>query len=351
MGYNGLQRLFWTSAFHGNLSWANKLAWVGGIVSDLISIFCILALFMMAIQIVFTLIYFSNPEFWKNVHDIKDKNIYSGGYALGMGVQTGKNWITGNIRDKSTGMDVLVDIIFIVIPDMIKYSEYNPEYRAEKLNENDTLGRWFILTFPKKILLMFVLSATFSGATFQFYGQVIACMSVVMNKILNQNMASWVQNALDAGSNFQFNIGSSGKPLDVLRQDICEHIYGDIISQTSINSTGQRMTLGKTVQDRISGLSDSQILSYVKSETGQTVAPSNYGAIKFDTVVNTSSQSYGGLTYSFGSFGAQPSTGSQMQYIHIYFELGHVNNIFNYKLTPDGTPGNPNSTSLNDGGI
>lgn len=337
-----LPSYFWTNAFSGDNSWFNNLAFVGHFVSAFISIFCLLGIYLMAIQTVFTILFLSNKEFFIRVNEAQNAvHDGDGGFALGMGLGAAKKIYSGQIVGKSTGIGALTDIFYLLIPNILKYSEYaNWDDLNGSLSQEDSLGGWFIKTFPKKILMVFILAATYQGYTFEAYGQITEGLGVVAQKMVSFNVAGWVESRLDAGSNYQFSIGDTGKPLDQLRQQICQEIYSNILQNTSINSTQDRLALGQKIQQIVtSQITNEAILANIKNDRNQTVSANNYDSITYQESMNTS-QGTGGagapVSIPFSDFGVT----SPAYVMHFYFRVKDTSKLLDYKLSASSSPNN-----------
>ena len=191
-----LTDLFDTEAFRGSWRWFDKVNWLGGILNMLISIFCFIALFSIALQIVVTLMYFSQKPFWDNVHNIKQENV-------GQGFAGVPGFIKGVGASKSgTGLDAFVNLIYIFLPDIKNYSEMG-DNKDSKLNDDETVGTWLVKTLPRKILIMLLLSMGFNGSLLKCFGMVVDGLGVVTDRVATFQADKLVTNILNAGDNYE----------------------------------------------------------------------------------------------------------------------------------------------------
>ena len=337
MGQTGnLTDMNYMDAFRGSFAWLNKVSWIGKYLNMFISIFCFFGMFFLLTQVVFTLVFFCNKEMFRTVHEIKSQQ---SGKVLGMGKQTVEKFISGDLgKSHVSGADTIVHLFYLLCPDMIMYSDYNPDTIDPALDENDNILRWFLITFPKRALLMFFLAATFKGYTMQAYGTVVDAASVVAERIVHYNLAGWVDGLLNTGSNYKFSFGETGKPDDELRQGVAKDLYGYAIGKLSSQDTDSRLTVGKAVDQTVSAqFTDDNIKSYLKDKMNQDVKnDKDWEYIKYSIVVNTASSASNGITIPFTSLGINNGKGKPM-YAHVYFNMKDHDSDTNYfTVTPDG---------------
>lgn len=261
-----LTDLFSSEAFRGSWKWFDKLNWLGAILNGIISVFCFISLFAIVLQTVLTISYFAIRPFWDNVHQIKTDNATS--QLFGKNIPFG---MAGYIKEtfqpsKTSGIDSLVNILYAFLPDVKAYSEMNDDKEKSGLSEDDTLVTWFVKTFPKKVLIILMLSMGFNGTLMKCYGMVVDGLGVFAERFANYQLDDTINRLLDSGSNFDFNLGDDKTNKGATLEAICKKCYTSTLSSTGVTDASAKQQLGSSIQNSIrSQLNDATVLQIIQT--------------------------------------------------------------------------------------
>lgn len=189
-----LTEIFSTKAFQGSWEVIYQFNWLGAIMNYIISFFCLLGLMLIMYSRMVTLLYLSSRNTWDNVHDIKES---SKGPFLGFPALF-QNTMQSNY---GSGLDAFVSFFLGLLPDVKKYSDYNPDNMAKgTLNDDDNALNYILKTAIPTITLMFFLSIGFSGTLARSYGTVVSAMARFADNVVSQNLDQYVDEIFQVGN-------------------------------------------------------------------------------------------------------------------------------------------------------
>ena len=261
-----LTDLFNSEAFRGSWKWFDKLNWLGAILNGIISIVCFISLFAIALQTVITLGYFVCRPFWDNVHKIKTENSQS--QLFGKSIPFG---LGGYIKEtfmptKTSGIDSLFNILYAFLPDIQAYSEMNDDKERSGLTDDDSLVTWFVKTFPRKVLIILMLSMGFNGTMMKCYGMVVDGLGVFTERFANYQLDATINRLLDSGSNFDFNLGDDKTNKGGTLEAICKKCYTSTLNSTGVTDASAKQQLGSSIQNSIkSQINDATVLGIIQA--------------------------------------------------------------------------------------
>ena len=322
---NALMDLFDTEAFRGSWRWFDKVNWLGGILNMLISIFCFIALFSIAFQIIITLAYFSQKPFWDNVHNIKQENVGQGfagipGYFKGIG--SGK---TG------TGVDALLNIFYIFLPDVKNYSEMG-DNRDSKLNDDESVGTWLIKTLPRKVLIMLLLSMGFNGSLLKCFGMVVDGLGVVTDRVATFQADKLVNDILNAGDNYETALGTSKQGFDKLQGTIFKKAYKEIMAEVGADNQTYdvKQKVGKTLENYVKSnftkesVKSALVASSPSLGSNPELTNDDYADVTVNVTVGASNSQFGRISISMNDIVSSAISNGQLaenKYINVQLTL------------------------------
>lgn len=320
-----LTDLFDTEAFRGSWRWFDKVNWLGGILNAIISFVCFISLFTIALQIITTLGFFSNRTFWENVHEVKKANASSSLFGKKIPFGLG-GYISETFQPtKTSGIDALFNIFFAFLPDIQSISDMNDDRDKNGLTEEDTVITWFVKTFPKKCLIILLLSAGFNGSLLKCYGMVVDGGGAALDRVANYQLASKVNNLLDSGSNFDFSLASDGSAKGKMLEGVAKKAYTSIVSSTSVTDAAVKQQIGAKCQNTIKESINDDVVRRALIANGQvdsyTLTDADWEYIHYNMIVNSDGNSTGDgdivIDLSTITSGNMNGTWASNQYLHI----------------------------------
>lgn len=294
-----LTALFKTEAFRGSWKVFEKYNWLGQILNWIISSVCFISLFCIVLSLVITLSYFALRPFWDTVHEIKKENVGGGnGWTDVLGIG---NYVKGSLfSTKTSGLDSLVNLFYIFVPDVYAKSEMNEENRDPSLKSEDTVVTWLVKTGWKKVFIMLILSMGFNGTLMQCFGMVVDGLGVFGDRVASYRMDTLVNNILDSGDNYHFTLGDTGVSADVVKGNIAKECYKLVLgtvgadNQTSV----MKQTIGKNIESRIRSEITKERMNEMLIKNGQSsdfkLSEDDWNYIKYTVEENTDSKGNSG---------------------------------------------------------
>ena len=126
---DNLLDLFDSYAFRGSLKTIDKFNWVGKLMSYIISVFSMLGLFLICYQRLISLLYLAGRNTFDTVHEIKS-SLSGGSGRDAFGIRSMFTNAMQGGGQYGTGLDAIVGFLLSLLPDVKKYSDYNPERMA-----------------------------------------------------------------------------------------------------------------------------------------------------------------------------------------------------------------------------
>lgn len=238
---DSLTRLFETTAFSGSWEVFEKFNLLGYILQFLISAFCLIGLVCTVARVTLTILYKSSENLFDRVHAVHQK---ATGPALG--IPTLAKDIFNGGGGFGVGADAFVSFCLYLIPDIVIYSDYNPDGMAYNLQKDDTLTVYFLKISLPTIFTIFFFTIGFNGTLWRAYGNVVDAMAVVAEKAVTVDLASYVNRALNAGAYYQFSYDTSNA-FGKLQKEVATSMYLKLLLKSDDLSTPALTTLGQNV--------------------------------------------------------------------------------------------------------
>lgn len=309
-----LTDLFKSTAFRGSWSWFDKLNPLGAVLNGIISVLSFISLFCIGVQVIFTISYFSAPNFWKRVDELKKDQLSKDFFGAKDLISGGPGAIVS-----SRGIEAIVNLFFIFLPNIYQMSEMG-DGRESYLNEDDSFTTWIIKTFPRKVLIIILLTAGFNGSLMQCYAMVADAGGVIVQRVADYNLDDVINNVLDSGNNYQFSLADDNSEKGSVLEDVCQEVYKMTISKSETKDTASRMKIGSAIENAVkSEITDANMLSAVTSNgaTADSLTADDWKYIKLSMTTNTdSSTTPGSFTFCLSDY---TDTGSwnTNYYVHV----------------------------------
>ncbi len=240
-----LTDLFSTKAFQGSWEVINKFNWLGWLMNFLISVFCLLGLWLVFFQRMISLLYLSSRNLWDNVYEVK-------GSAKGSSLFGMKALFERAIKaEDGTGADAFITFFYGLLPNVKKYSDYNDEKRFGNLDDTDNALNYMLKTFPMTVLLVFFLALGWKGTLGQIYGTVVDGMTAVADNAVTINLAGYVDRIFAAGNHYRFTIDAEGTDLSSMQQQCASRAYQEIVAKGKVIDGDLRNEIGKQVEEQV----------------------------------------------------------------------------------------------------
>lgn len=310
-----LTDLFDTEGFRGSFVWLDKFNFIGGALNFLISAFCFIGLFSILLSKILTVTYFSIRPFWDTVHTIKQENMNQKFAGVGGYLSAAYNGKHGS------GIDSIVSLFFIFLPDIKEYSEMGSN-RDSKLTDEDSVVTWFLKTGFNTVMIGLALAMGFNGSLMKCYGVFIDGLGAVTTEFANVEMGPIVTNILNTGENYDWSIGSTGLEFDKLQLNMAKAINRKVLSTLPSDNkgTGVKLKVGAAVEKYTrSTLTKSYITELSVANGSQVTEPTDkdFGNTKFSVDMNSNSSSGSGtVTISVADLVGAEMVG-ESKYIHL----------------------------------
>jgi hypothetical protein len=352
-----LTDIFSTKSFQGSWEVVNKFNWVGYALNFFITAVSVVGLVMLVGQKVNTFVYLSGRATFDIVYEMKQED--EGGRFFGF-EKMGQN-IFGGKRGVG-GLDTLMGLLYSLMPNMKKYSDFNPDRNYYNLDENDNAGTYMLKTLFSTVMLTFFLAISFSGTLAKGYGVIVGGLAAAADRAVDVNLAAQVNKWFSTGESYTFTLGASNTESAKFAEKVARDVYGKVLSRMDIIDTDSRLKVGLAVEkwayDQV--LSNStgttaltRLGNLVVSGTTPTVLNSDEDvkSLRFEVVVNTNPAQMGGavitpkklsafLTDGGVQYTANPGSVAESLYVHVIVRKGKVSDA-DFFVRPNTTVTNP----------
>lgn len=240
-----LTDLFQTQAFSGSMETISKMNWVGWLLSGIISIFCLVGLFLTVFRIMTSMMYLSGRNVFDKIHEIKAANQ---GEFFGL-----KSLVTSTIKggnNTGSGVDTFIYFFLGLLPDVKMYSDFADGKEMKGVGPDTTITEYILKTSIPSIMMIFFLSIGFSGTLWQMFGTVVNAMSTAAEKFASTNLDTQVNRLLNADSYYKFGFGDDGTNWGKLKENMAKDIYNKVLSKTDGTVDGDySLALGQTIAE------------------------------------------------------------------------------------------------------
>lgn len=243
---DNLLDLFDSYAFRGSLKTLDKFNWVGKLMSYIISVFSMIGLFLVCYQRLISLLYLAGRNTFDTVHELKSG--LSGGTgrdAFGI-----RSMVTNAMQgggQYGTGFDALVGFFLSLLPDVKKYSDYNPERMAYNLQEEDSCTTYMLKVAIPTIMMIFFFSMGFNSTLWQGYGVIVDAMGTAAEQLVATDLNSIVSTAMNTGKSYKFSWDASGSDYGSFMQDMVKAVYKQALKNGKDYTSATQQQVGSYV--------------------------------------------------------------------------------------------------------
>ena len=245
---DNLLDLFDSYAFRGSLKTIDKFNWVGKLMSYIISVFSMLGLFLLCYQRLISLLYLAGRNTFDTVHEIKSSlNGGSGRDAFGI-----RSMFTNAMQgggQYGTGADAIVGFFLSLLPDVKKYSDYNPERMAYNVQEEDSCTTYMLKTAVPTIMLLFFFAMGYNGTLWQGYGVIVDAMGTAADQLVATDLNSIVSTAMNTGKAYKFSWDASGSDYGDFMQDMVKAVYKQALKNGKDYTSATQQSVGSYVDN------------------------------------------------------------------------------------------------------
>ena len=201
---DNLLDLFDSYAFRGSLKTIDKFNWVGKLMSYIISVFSMIGLFLVCYQRLISLLYLAGRNTFDTVHEIKS-SLSGGSGRDAFGIRSMFTNAMQGGGQYGTGLDAIVGFLLSLLPDVKKYSDYNPERMAFNVQEDDSCTTYMLKTAIPTIMMIFFFAMGYNGTLWQGYGVIVDAMGTAADQLVSTDLNSIVSTAMNTGKAYKFS--------------------------------------------------------------------------------------------------------------------------------------------------
>ena len=210
---DNLLDLFDSYAFRGSLKTIDKFNWVGKLMSYIISVFSMLGLFLICYQRLISLLYLAGRNTFDTVHEIKS-SLSGGSGRDAFGIRSMFTNAMQGGGQYGTGLDAIVGFLLSLLPDVKKYSDYNPERMAYNVQEEDSCTTY---------------------------------MGTAAEQLVATDLNSIVSTAMNTGKAYKFSWDASGSDYGDFMQDMVKAVYKQALKNGKDYTSDTQQTVGSYV--------------------------------------------------------------------------------------------------------
>lgn len=243
---DNLLDLFDSYAFRGSLKTIDKFNWVGKLMSYIISVFSMLGLFLICYQKLISLLYLAGRNTFDTVHEIKS-SLSGGSGRDAFGIRSMFTNAMQGGGQYGTGLDAIVCFLLSLLPDVKKYSDYNPERMAYNVQEEDSCTTYMLKTAIPTIMLIFFFAMGYNGTLWQGFGVIIDAMGTAAEQLVATDLNSIVSTAMNTGKAYKFSWDASGSDYGNFMQDMVKAVYKQALKNGKDYTSDTQQSVGSYV--------------------------------------------------------------------------------------------------------
>lgn len=243
---DNLLDLFDSYAFRGSLKTIDKFNWVGKLMSYIISVFSMLGLFLICYQRLISLLYLAGRNTFDTVHEIKS-SLSGGSGRDAFGIRSMFTNAMQGGGQYGTGLDAIVGFLLSLLPDVKKYSDYNPERMAYNVQEEDSCTTYMLKTAIPTIMLIFFFAMGYNGTLWQGFGVIVDAMGTAAEQLVATDLNSIVSTAMNTGKAYKFSWDASGSDYGNFMQDMVKAVYKQALKNGKDYTSDTQQSVGSCV--------------------------------------------------------------------------------------------------------
>ena len=243
---DNLLDLFDSYVFRGSLKTIDKFNWVGKLMSYIISVFSMLGLFLICYQRLISLLYLAGRNTFDTVHEIKS-SLSGGSGRDAFGIRSMFTNAMQGGGQYGTGLDAIVGFLLSLLPDVKKYSDYNPERMAYNVQEEDSCTTYMLKTAIPTIMLIFFFAMGYNGTLWQGFGVIVDAMGTAAEQLVATDLNSIVSTAMNTGKAYKFSWDASGSDYGNFMQDMVKAVYKQALKNGKDYTSDTQQSVGSYV--------------------------------------------------------------------------------------------------------
>lgn len=243
---DNLLDLFDSYAFRGSLKTIDKFNWVGKLMSYIISVFSMLGLFLICYQRLISLLYLAGRNTFDTAHEIKS-SLSGGSGRDAFGIRSMFTNAMQGGGQYGTGLDAIIGFLLSLLPDVKKYSDYNPERMAYNVQEEDSCTTYMLKTAIPTIMLIFFFAMGYNGTLWQGFGVIVDAMGTAAEQLVATDLNSIVSTAMNTGKAYKFSWDASGSDYGDFMQDMVKAVYKQALKNGKDYTSDTQQSVGSYV--------------------------------------------------------------------------------------------------------
>lgn len=270
---DNLLDLFDSYAFRGSLKTIDKFNWVGKLMSYIISVFSMIGLFLVCYQRLISLLYLAGRNTFDTVHEIKS-SLSGGSGRDAFGIRSMFTNAMQGGGQYGTGLDAIVGFLLSLLPDVKKYSDYNPERMAFNVQEDDSCTTYMLKTAIPTIMMIFFFAMGYNGTLWQGYGVIVDAMGTAADQLVSADLNSIVSTAMNTGKAYKFSWDASDSDYGDFMQDMVKAVYKQALKNGRDYTSDTQQSVGSYVDSIFltgKGYNKSDMKLY-KGSTNKTIS-------------------------------------------------------------------------------
>lgn len=345
-----LTDLFETMAFSGSWEVFSKMNAIGWLLSSIISVFCLVGLFLTCFRIIDSMLYLSGKNIFDTVDELKGKG--KGQSFFGFGSMA-KEVFHANY---GVGLDAFVGFFLSLLPNIKAYSDYAEGNMSYNLSEDDTITTYILHISLPTILTIFFFSIGFSGTLWAAFGNVVGAMCVASETLVEVDLDQMVNRALNTGASYSFSLNGDQTEWGGFKQNLAKTMNNKILNKTVNLTSDVKMSIGAKVESAVNAISAEEIDTICNTSVAKS--DRDAGKLKYSVVINNTKEytnSSGWYKcYVASDLGFTPASSSEQFYIHVFITKEantDETNYFEYNSEgkSDNTSGKPGGAGTKPG--
>lgn len=216
--------------------------------SYIISVFSMLGLFLICYQRLISLLYLAGRNTFDTVHEIKS-SLSGGSGRDAFGIRSMFTNAMQGGGQYGTGLDAIVGFLLSLLPDVKKYSDYNPERMAYNVQEEDSCTTYMLKTAIPTIMLIFFFAMGYNGTLWQGFGVIVDAMGTAAEQLVATDLNSIVSTAMNTGKAYKFSWDASGSDYGDFMQDMVKAVYKQALKNGKDYTSDTQQTVGSYVDN------------------------------------------------------------------------------------------------------
>lgn len=232
-----------------------------------------IGLFLVCYQRLISLLYLAGRNTFDTVHEIKS-SLSGGSGRDAFGIRSMFTNAMQGGGQYGTGLDAIVGFLLSLLPDVKKYSDYNPERMAFNVQEDDSCTTYMLKTTIPTIMMIFFFAMGYNGTLWQGYGVIVDAMGTAADQLVSTDLNSIVSTAMNTGKAYKFSWDASDSDYGDFMQDMVKAVYKQALKNGRDYTSDTQQSVGSYVDSIFltgKGYNKSDMKLY-KGSTNKTIS-------------------------------------------------------------------------------